>query len=64
LKRGQLVTGEWLRLHCKRQPHHPNAWGAVVNTYVRLGVLEKTGDYVQPQDARSHGRAIQVYRRA
>lgn len=62
---GHEVTGEDVRLECARvgiEPHHHNAWGAMVATWVREGLLVATGRY-QPMRAKgSHGRETKVYR--
>ena len=62
---GGEVTGEDIRLACKVEgiePHHPNAWGAMVNAWIRDGLLEPTRRYVAMKATGSHGRKTQVYR--
>lgn len=44
--------------------HHPNAWGAAINTCVRQKLLLKTDVFRQMRAVRSHARATRVYRRA
>lgn len=59
------VTGEHVRvtLIAKNiRPHHPNAWGALVRTAVRLGLLIETGLYTHMTDVRSHARRTAIYR--
>lgn len=43
--------------------HHPNAWGAFINSALRSGLIEPTGKYRAMRDRRSHGRETRVYRR-
>jgi len=67
LPAGSVVTGEIIRRRCLEAgivPHHPNAWGAIINASIKRGILVKTGRYVQPIDVKSHARMIQVLRRA
>lgn len=60
-----VFTGEDIRFHCESLgliPRHQNGWGALTNALVRRGVIEFTGDYVQPKDRVSHARCIKVYK--
>jgi len=57
-------TGEDLRLQIERKignPHHPNAWGALIMKAVRRGVIINTGKYVPMKTPRSHGCKKPVY---
>jgi len=63
IPRGTLVTGEDIRLRCKLQPHHPNAWGAIINAHVQRKLLVSTGRYKKPVSPKSHARMIQIYKR-
>lgn len=58
-------TGEDVRKHLLAKgyakPHHANAWGAVMMTAVKRGLIEKTGEYRPMKDKRSHARATPVY---
>lgn len=60
---GELVTGEDIRLMCKLQAHHPNAWGAMINAHVQRKLLVATGRYKKPLSPKSHARMIQIYKR-
>lgn len=58
------MTGEemrqWLLDEGFQEPH-PNAWGAVVNTLCKRGVIAKTGRYVQMQARKSRARETPVW---
>ena len=45
-------------------PGHPNAWGALINTAVRRGLLFPTGRYLKMRQKKSHARKTPEYRRA
>ena len=65
LFRGQLMTGEDIRLECHKRniaPHHPNAWGGFVMGLVRSKVLLPTDRYVAMRAKGSHARKTQVYK--
>ncbi len=58
------VTGEDIRFQCMRTvgyPQHHNAWGALINTLVRRGVIVATGDYRPMRDDTSHARQTPIY---
>ncbi len=62
----QSFTGEDVRFHCSKMvglPHHSNAWGALINSLVKRGIIEKTGEYRPMRDDNSHARSTPVYRR-
>lgn len=59
-------TGEDIRVYCQAlrlEPKHPNAWGALINVLVKRGLIQKTGEYRQMKDKRSHARETAVYSR-
>mgnify|MGYP001610856833 CR=1 FL=1 len=60
------ITGESIRSfmieHGAGQPTSPHAWGTLVLTAARRGILGKTGRYVPMKAARSHARVTAVYR--
>lgn len=61
------VTGEHIRVTLigkNIRPHHPNAWGALVRSAVKLGLLIETGLYTKMTDVRSHARRTAIYRLA
>lgn len=61
-------TGEDIRVHCMRQgapmPHHPNAWGGLINACLKSGLLHKTGRHGQMRAVRSHARSTPIYSRS
>lgn len=62
---GYEGTGEQIRLLIERRgirPHHPNAWGAVINTAVRRGLLTDTGRMERMNTLKSHARKTSVYK--
>jgi len=63
LPTGTLVTGEDIRLKCELQPHHHNAWGAIISLHVRKGILQPTGMYTKMRSRKSHARTTQIYRK-
>ena len=44
-------------------PHHSNAWGAFIMRLSRGKLIQKTGQWVNGTDPRSHAAALPVYRR-
>ncbi len=57
-------TGEDLRFGLSNGvglPHHPNAWGALINTLVRRKIIRPTGEYRAMRDDSSHARKTPVY---
>ena len=62
---GAEVTGEDIRLRLQREgiePGHPNAWGGLVSTMVRAGVLTDTGQTRKMRAQASHARRTPVWR--
>lgn len=65
LIKGEDVTGEAIRVILIGKgirPHHPNAWGALVQQALKLGLILETGLYTKMTDVRSHARKTQIYR--
>lgn len=64
---GWSGTGEDVRICIARAgvepPHHPNAWGALINSARRRGFLKATGRYTQMKAVRSHARKTEIYER-
>lgn len=63
-KVGVCVTGESIRRMLSFQgfvPKHPNAWGALINHLVRQERLKPTGDWMKPEDPKSHSRPTKLY---
>ena len=42
-------------------PHHPNAWGALINTAVQRGWIKGTGSTDHSRGERANGRRLQLY---
>lgn len=60
-------TGEDIRHNCFAAhvfPHHNNAFGALINTAVRRGLLIPTEKFVQMREKSSHARCTRVYTRS
>lgn len=58
-------TGEQIRLYltlCKIIPAHSNAYGALVMTAVKRGLIVPTGRYTSMKSRSSHARKTAVYR--
>lgn len=65
IRNGTKVTGEDIRLRCERlgiEPHHPNAWGAVVKALLRADRMHATKEYRAMKAPGSHARRTRVYR--
>lgn len=63
LPRGDYI-GEEIRNKLIEQgikPHHPNAWGALINTAQRRGYIKKNGKWRSMQGPKSHARATPEY---
>jgi hypothetical protein len=61
--RGEF-RGEQIRATLMAQgiePHHHNAWGAVVRSALKRGLLEATGRFEAMHDVKSHARKTEVY---
>jgi len=43
-------------------PSHPNAWGALITSAVRAGIIEDTGRTVQATNKAAHARRLPVWR--
>lgn len=60
----QLVIGEDIRRHLTElgiEPHHSNAWGAVMVHAVRLKLLTPTGAWRAMKQPSSHARKTPEY---
>ncbi len=58
-------TGEDIRVEVARRgyrAHHPNAWGAMVNTLIRQNVIEAVG-HGRMRAVKSHARQTPLYQR-
>ena len=44
-------------------PHHPNAWGALINTAVQRGWIRATGTTENARGEKAHGRRLLLYRK-
>jgi hypothetical protein len=56
--------GEYIRRICSEQgvvPTHPNAWGAVISTMRKRGVLQPTGKYTQSVSTANHAHPYEEY---
>ncbi len=42
-------------------PHHPNAYGALINTLLKRKIIKPTGEYRAMRDSTSHARRTPVY---
>jgi hypothetical protein len=65
MQKGTLATGEDLRLAISEKvgdPHHHNAYGALIMNAVRKGFIAPTGRYVRMKTPKSHARATPLYR--
>jgi len=64
---GTVFTSDRLRATVARRnlgrPHHPNAWGNVVNQASLDGLIKKTGRYVPSVIASNHKAVVAEWRR-
>jgi len=61
---GEEFTGEDIRTHVVSRignPHHHNAWGALVMASIRAGLIEDTGRRASMTLKRSHARRTPIY---
>lgn len=63
-KVGRTITGEIIRTRCveagvKNIPS--SAWGGVVQSLVRQGILTKTAEYARMESPQARGRKSPVY---
>jgi hypothetical protein len=59
------LTGEDIRfalIALVGEPHHSNAWGALIKTAKGRGLIQNTGQYVPMRAANSHARMTSVYK--
>ena len=65
-KAGRTITGEQIRQRVEAQgitPRTPSAWGGVIQSLVRSGLLKKTGETVAMSSPQARGRKSPVYER-
>jgi len=58
------VTGEDVRNYLSGlgiEPHHHNAWGALIMLAIKHGVLHPTDQFRNMRGPKSHGRMTRVY---
>ncbi len=58
--------GEDIRVSCEAvgiQPHHPNAWGALIRTAIARGLLIQTGRLRAMTGEKSHARRSEILTR-
>lgn len=61
----ERFRGEQIRYWVREEigePHHPNAWGALINAAVRRKIIVDTGEEQQMSKPSSHARRTAVYR--
>lgn len=64
LPRGTTATGEEIRHRVAAagiEPHHANAWGALISQAVRLKLMTPTGVWRAMKKPSSHARKTPVY---
>jgi hypothetical protein len=62
----ETFTGEDIRFHCLQTvgyPKHCNAWGALINSLLKRGIIRATGEHRPMRDEISHARSTPVYQR-
>lgn len=58
---GERFTSADLQRLVGREPHHPNCWGAILNTMARARLCAGTGKYVKHDRPSCHAAVIQVW---
>lgn len=64
LESGAHLTGEDIRLQVRDRvgnPHHHNAWGALIKAAIRADLIKPTGKHRAMQTVKSHARRTPVY---
>lgn len=65
IPKGFMGTGQDFKLRAfddgLDSPHHHNAWGAVIRTAIRKGLIRGTGLYGHTVVKASHARVIPIY---
>lgn len=64
LKTGEY-TGEDIRIILTKiglRPNHPNAWGALVMSAIKFGILINTGKVTKMKTKTSHARKTSIYK--
>lgn len=54
---------EWALHRLYQQPHHLNAWGALVRVAALRRIIVKTGGYAQAKDPAAHARIIALWKK-
>jgi len=65
LDSGRLMTGEDIRcsiVGIVGEPHHHNAWGAMIKNALKQKLIRPTGKWKAMQLPQSHARTSPVYR--
>ena len=65
IQRGTEVIGEDIRIMIRDKvgdPHHHNAWGALIKSAIRNGLLIQTDRFRQMKTTKSHARVSRIYR--
>jgi len=63
-KAGRTLTGEDIRLRCKKMgvtAPTPTAWGGVIQSMIRSGILENSGKSARMNSPQARGRRSPVY---
>lgn len=64
--KGREMTGEDIRTYLENigvKPRNgPNAWGGMIASLIKMGLLSKTGEYRPMIRLKSHARSTPVYR--
>jgi hypothetical protein len=61
---GRRVKGENIRDECIRrgvEPHHHNAWGGVINGFVKQGRLRFTGEFTPAASVKTRAHPVKIY---
>jgi hypothetical protein len=65
LESGQFMTGEDVRVaivNTVGEPHHHNAWGAMIKSAVKQRLIIPTGKWRPMKLPQSHARVSPIYR--
>lgn len=66
LPKGYTGTGEDIRIRLRMKglaaPHHPNAWGELIKSAIKIGKLVPTKEMRKMKTEKSHARMTRVYR--
>ena len=64
LRSGADLTGEDIRMRVADRvgnPHHPNAWGALIKAALKANLITPAGKHRAMQTVKSHARSTPVY---